>query len=105
MEAVFQLSGFQYRASEGDVLRVPKLDVDRGRKVEIAQVLLLKDKDTTRIGTPIIEGAKIEAELLGGGKGDKVIVFKFRRRTKYRRTRGHRQDYSEIKITRIVSPS
>jgi len=105
MQAVFQLSGFQFNAEEGDVLKVPKQKVQSGNSFDIEEILLLKDKDTTMIGTPIVAGAKIEAELLGGGRDDKVIVYKFKRRTKYRLTRGHRQDYSEIKIKKIVSPA
>ncbi len=105
MQAVFQLSGFQFNAEEGDVLRVPKQKVESGNSFDIEEVLLLKDKKTTTIGTPTVDGAKIEAEVLGGGREDKVTVYKFKRRTKYRRTQGHRQDYSEIKIKKIVSPA
>jgi large subunit ribosomal protein L21 len=103
MEAVFQLSGFQYRASEGDIVRVPRQKAKAGDTLEIPDVLLVKDKDSTLIGTPNVEGAKIEAEMMGEGRGEKVVVFKKRRRTKYRRTRGHRQDFSEIKITKIIT--
>jgi large subunit ribosomal protein L21 len=105
MQAVFQLSGFQYNAEEGDVLRVPKQKTQSGKSFEIEEVLLLKSKDKTTIGTPTVAGAKIKAEVLGEGRHDKVTVYKFKRRTKYRRTLGHRQDYSEIKIKKIVSPA
>jgi len=105
MQAVFQLSGFQFNVTEGDVVRVPLQNVAVGQTFDIDQVLLLKDKDTTAVGTPIVAGAKIEAELLASGKGSKVLVYKFKKRTKYRRTRGHRQDYSDIKILKVVSPS
>jgi large subunit ribosomal protein L21 len=105
MQAVFQLSGFQFNAHEGEILRVPHQKVGVGESFEIDQVLMLKDKDTSTVGTPTVDGAKIEAEVLGNGRDDKVAVFKFKRRTKYRRTRGHRRDYSEIKIKRIVKPS
>ncbi|MEW5795370.1 MAG: 50S ribosomal protein L21 [Candidatus Zixiibacteriota bacterium] len=104
MQAVFQLSGFQFSAQEGDTLRVPRQKVEVGQAFEIDHVLLVKDKETALIGTPTVAGAHIEAELLANGRGDKVIVYKFKRRTKYRRTRGHRQDYSEIKIKKIVAP-
>ena len=103
MEAIFQLSGFQYRGAEGDVIRVPRQKGDTGAKLEIADVLLVKDKESTLIGTPTVEGAKIEAELVAEGRGEKVTVFKKRRRTKYRRIRGHRQSFSDIKITKIVT--
>jgi len=105
MQAVFQLSGFQFSAREGEVLKVPRQKVGVGESFEIDQILMLKDKDAATVGTPTVDGAKIKAELLSNGRGDKVTVFKFKRRTKYRRTQGHRQDYSEIKIKKIVKPS
>ncbi|MBU0983217.1 MAG: 50S ribosomal protein L21 [candidate division Zixibacteria bacterium] len=104
MYAVFQLAGFQFRAEEGSVLRVPKQEAAVGTKVDLTDVLLVKDGETTTIGTPTVDGAKIEAEVVSNGLADKVLVFKFKRRTKYRRTQGHRQPYSEIKIKKIVSP-
>ena len=104
MQAVFQLSGFQYTAEVGDILRVPRQKHKVGDSFDIEEILLLKDKDTTTVGTPTVAGAKVKAELLASEKADKVTVFKFKRRIKYRRTRGHRQDYSEIKIKKIVSP-
>ena len=104
MYAVFELSGFQYRAEEGSTLKVPHQAVNAGESFEIPNVLLVKDKDTTLIGTPMVEGAKVEAEVLGKAKDDKVLIYKYKRRTKYRRTRGHRQDFAEIKIKKIVAP-
>ena len=105
MQAYFQLSGCQFRAEEGDVIQVPLQKAEVGATLDIEDILLLKDKDTTTIGTPTVAGAKIEAELLGSVQGDKVRVYKFKRRTKYRKTQGHRQVYSEIKIRKIVSPN
>ena len=104
MYAVFQLAGFQYRAEEGAVLRVPKQAGARGERLEIPEVLLVSDGGATKIGTPFVGGAKVEAEVVEHGKGDKTVSFKYKRRTKYRRTLGHRQDYTDIKISRIVSP-
>lgn len=105
MQAVFQLSGFQFSAQEGETLRVPRQKVGVGESFEIDQVLVLKDKETAIIGAPTVAGASIKAELVANGKSDKVLVYKYKRRTKYRRTRGHRQDYSEIKIKKIVAPN
>jgi large subunit ribosomal protein L21 len=105
MQAVFQLSGFQFTASEGDTLRVPLQKTAVGQTFDIDQILLLKEKDTTVIGTPTVAGASIKAEMLATGKGEKVTIYKYKKRTKYRRTRGHRQDYSDIKILKVVSPS
>lgn len=105
MYAVFEVAGFQFSAQEGDVLKVPYHKADKGSQLEIDQVLLIKDGDEARVGTPTVPDAKIEAEVLGDGQGDKVIVYKYKRRTKYRRTRGHRERYTEIKVNKIVSPS
>ena len=105
MQAVFQLSGFQFSAEEGEVLRVPRQKIKVGASFEISDVLLVKGKKTTAVGTPTVEGASVQAKLLSNGRADKVTVFKFKRRTKYRRTKGHSQDYSEIKIKKIVAPS
>ena len=105
MQAVFQLSGFQFTASEGDTLRVPLQKTAVGQTFDIGEILLLKEKDTTVVGTPTVAGASIKAELVANGKSEKVTVYKYKKRTKYRRTRGHRQDYSDIKILKVVSPS
>ncbi|MEA3296478.1 MAG: 50S ribosomal protein L21 [candidate division Zixibacteria bacterium] len=104
MYAVFQLAGFQYTVEEGTVLKVPSQNMDDGAKLDIKEVLLIKDGDNSHIGNPFVENAKVEAEVVGKGKSDKVLVYKFKRRTKYRRTEGHRQNYSEIKINRILPP-
>jgi len=104
MYAVFQLSGFQYSAQEGDVIRVPQQEGEAGSKIDIGEVLLVKSGEDASIGTPFVADAKVEAEIVGNGLADKVTVFKFKRRTKYRRKRGHRQAYSDLKINRIVAP-
>ena len=105
MQATFELSGFQFNVEEGEVLKVPRQKTEVGNSFDINEILLVKDKETTLVGTPTVEGAKIEAELISNGRSDKVTVFKFKRRTKYRRTTGHTQDYSEIKIKKIVTPN
>ncbi|MBU8932588.1 MAG: 50S ribosomal protein L21 [candidate division Zixibacteria bacterium] len=104
MYAVFEVSGVQFTAQEGDVLKVPLQKADPGSKFNIEQVLLVKNQDSTLIGTPTVADAKIEAEIMSEGKSDKVLIYKYKRRTKYRRTQGHRQKYTEIKINKIVSP-
>lgn len=104
MYAVFKLSGHQFNAEEGAVIEVPFQEAEPGAKIKIDEVLLIKDQDTTLVGDPFVEGARIEAELLSSGLGDKVRIYKAKRRTKYRRTQGHRQKQSEIKITKIVAP-
>jgi len=104
MYAVFQMGGFQYTAEEGATVQVPLLKDEDGAKINIDEVMLISDGENSQVGKPFLENAKIEAEVVGRGKGDKVIVYKYKKRTKYRRTRGHRQDYSEIKINKIVAP-
>ncbi|MFQ5498498.1 MAG: 50S ribosomal protein L21 [Candidatus Zixiibacteriota bacterium] len=104
MHAVFELSGFQFTASEGDVVRVPLQDTEAGQTIDIGAILVLKTDDGSLVGTPHVADAKIEAEVLRHGKDDKVEIYKYKRRTKYRRRQGHRQDFSEIKINRIVAP-
>jgi large subunit ribosomal protein L21 len=104
MYAVFELSGFQYRAEEGTTLKVPLQAAGAGESFEIPNVLLVKNDDTTLIGTPTIDGAKVEAEVIGNAKDDKVLIYKYKRRTKYRRTQGHRQDFAQIKIKKIIAP-
>ncbi len=104
MHAVFQLSGHQFNVEEGAVIKVPFQKVDKGTKIDINDVLMIKDNGNTIIGTPFVEGAKIEAEVVENGKDEKIKIYKYKRRTKYRRRQGHRQLYSEIKINKIVAP-
>lgn len=103
MYAVFQLSGFQYTVEEGETIKVPLQDVKVGDKIDINDILLVKTSNEAVVGSPFVENAKIEAEVLTHGKDDKVLIYKYKRRTKYRRTQGHRQDFSEIKINKIVA--
>lgn len=103
MYAVFNLSGFQYTVQEGETLRVPLQNVKEGDKLDITDILLVKKDDNAVVGNPFVENAKIEAEVLSHGKDDKVLIYKYKRRTKYRRTQGHRQDFSEIKINKIIA--
>ncbi|MEW6049994.1 MAG: 50S ribosomal protein L21 [Candidatus Zixiibacteriota bacterium] len=104
MYAIFRLAGFQFRAEEGEVLRVPAKLQTTGDHVEISDILLVKSSDHALVGTPFVSGAKIEAALIGRGKGEKVHGYKYKRRTKARKALGHRQDYSELKIQKIVAP-
>ncbi len=104
MYAVFQIAGFQYNAEEGSVIKIPTQQIDKGSKLDIDEVLLIKKDGEVMVGTPFVEGARIEAEVVDHSKGDKIVIYKYKRRTKYRRTQGHRQDYSDIKINKIVTP-
>lgn len=101
MLAVFKVGGHQFKGEKGDVLKVSKLKLSKGDKLEIKEVLMLRDKDEVTVGTPYVANAAVEAEVVGEGKDDKVLIYKYKRRTKYRRTQGHRQDFTEIKINKI----
>jgi large subunit ribosomal protein L21 len=101
MYAVIVTGGKQYRVSEGDKLHVEKLDAEAGSEVEIKEVLLLGRDDGPVIGTPYVAGASVKISVLAHDKEDKVIVFKYRRKKNYRRFRGHRQHYTEIKVEAI----
>jgi len=101
MYAVFTTGGKQYRASEGDVLRVEKLEADKGSTVEIDHVLMVGEGDDVRVGTPTVDGGKVTAEVVDHGRGDKIRIIKFRRRKHSMKQMGHRQYYTDIKITGI----
>lgn len=101
MYAVFSTGGKQYRASEGDVLRIEKLEAEKGSKVEIDHVLMVGEGDDVRVGSPTVEGGKVTAEVVDHGRGDKIRIIKFKRRKHHMKQMGHRQYYTEIKITGI----
>jgi large subunit ribosomal protein L21 len=100
MYAVIKTGGKQYRVSEGSHVRVEKLAGAAGDKLELGEVLMLGGEKLA-IGKPFIAGAKVNAEIVAQGRDKKVIVFKIRRRKRYRRKNGHRQPYTELKITGI----
>lgn len=103
MYAVIATGGKQYRVSEGAVLRVEKLDAEEGANIEFDRVLLVGDGDAVSVGKPYLEGGKVQAVVMSQGKGRKVEIIKFRRRQNYRRTKGHRQNFTQVKITGIVA--
>jgi large subunit ribosomal protein L21 len=99
--AVIMSGGKQYRVSEGDVVKVEKLDAEIGTPIEFKDVLLIKTEEKTFIGQPRVEGATVQGVLEKQGKDDKVLVFKYKKKKQYRRTRGHRQQHSEVRIEKI----
>ena len=101
MHAVIKTGGKQYRVKEGDVLRVEKLGLDAGAKVELDEVLMLSNGEDIKIGAPLLKGAKVTAEVMSNGRAKKVKIMKFRRRKHSMTQMGHRQSYSEIKIKTI----
>jgi len=104
MYAVFKLGGTQHRASVGDVLKVQKCEGDEGQTIEIGEVLFVRKEDDTMVGSPTVDGARVLAEIVRQGRHKKVLVQKFKRRKKYRRKAGHRQYFTEIRITELVLP-
>lgn len=100
MYAVIKTGGKQYRVSEGDRLRVEKLEGAVGTKIEFAEVLMLGGEKVA-IGKPIVAGAKVSAEIVGQGLGKKIIVFKMKRRKRYRNKNGHRQPFTELRVGAI----
>lgn len=103
MYAVIVTGGKQYRVKEGDVLSVEKLNIEPGRKAQFDRVLLIEDGDDIQVGTPVLDNAMVLALVLENFKDEKVLVFKKKRRKQYRRTRGHRQPLTKIRIARITA--
>lgn len=100
MYAVIKTGGKQYKVCEGDVLRVEKIAADEGATVDFEPLLVANDTEV-KIGKPVVEGAKVSAEIVSHGRGKKVMIIKFRRRKHHRKQMGHRQDYTELKVTGI----
>jgi len=101
MYAVFQTGGKQYRVEAGQTIRVERLDGDVGKKIEISDVLLVADGQKVAIGQPLVEGARVCAEIVKQGKEKKVLIFNYRKRKRYRKKQGHRQPFTALKITAI----
>ncbi|QKX17339.1 MULTISPECIES: 50S ribosomal protein L21 [Microbulbifer] len=101
MYAVIESGGKQHRVEEGEVLRLEKIEVATGESVDFDKVLMVVDGDAINIGAPVVEGAKVTAEVLSHGRGEKVKIIKFRRRKHSMKRQGHRQWYTEVKITGI----
>ncbi|MCP4703934.1 MAG: 50S ribosomal protein L21 [candidate division Zixibacteria bacterium] len=104
MYAVFESGGLQFNAEEGALLKVPHLTEKPGETISIEKVLLVKNGEEAIMGTPYVDTARVEAEIVDEGQAEKINVYKFKRRTKYRKLTGHRQKYTEIKIKKIVLP-
>jgi len=102
MYAVIETGGKQYRVQEGDIVRVEKLDVQEGEKVDLSKVLLISNEDGIVVGKPYIDGAKVEATVIEHGKDRKIVIFKYKPKKDYRKKQGHRQPYTKIKIEKIV---
>ena len=102
MYAIIKTGGKQYRVQAGEQLRVEALAADVGAAVSFDEVLLVGTGDGVKVGAPFVDGAKVKATVVSHGRGDKVKIFKMRRRKHYQRTQGHRQSYTELRIDDIV---
>jgi large subunit ribosomal protein L21 len=101
MYAVFQSGGKQHRVTEGQTVRLEKLELEVGASVDFDNVLMIADGENINVGAPYIAGGKVTAEVVAHGRGDKVKIVKFKRRKHSRKQQGHRQWFTEVKITGI----
>jgi large subunit ribosomal protein L21 len=102
MYAVVKTGGKQYRVSAGEKLRIEQIGAEIGQEIVLDQVLLVADGEVLKLGAPLVSGATVKAKVLGHGRGEKVHIFKMRRRKHYRKSQGHRQNYTEIEILGIA---
>ena len=100
MYAIIATGGKQYKVAEGDIIKVEKLGVEAGQSYTFDQVLAVSG-DELKVGTPVVEGATVEASVICDGKAKKVIVYKYKRKTGYHKKNGHRQQYTAVKIEKI----
>ncbi len=103
MYAVIETGGKQHRVTEGELIRVEKIEADTGSTIDFDRVLMVGEGETVKVGTPVVDGAKVSAEVVQHGRGDKVMILKFKRRKHHMKRQGHRQWFTEIKITAINS--
>ena len=101
MQAIIVTGGKQYNVSEGDTLFIEKLDAEAGASVVFDQVLAIVDGENTKFGTPVVEGAKVDATIVKNGKGKKIRIFKYTPKKGYRKRQGHRQPYTKVEIGKI----
>lgn len=101
MYAIIRSGGKQFKAEKGKTLRLPRMEVEPGAKLTFDEVLLTSDGDKITAGTPIVKGASVVGEVVGEVKGEKIYVFKFKRRKNYRRKTGHRAKFTEVRITGV----
>ena len=103
MYAIIESCGKQYKVTEGDVVFFEKLDAEEGKKVTFDNVILVSNEGKIQIGNPYVKGVKVEGKVISHGKGKKIIVFKMKPKKNYRRKQGHRQPYTKIEITKIIT--
>lgn len=103
MYAVVKTGGKQYRVSAGEKLRIEQIPAEVGQEIVLEEVLVVAEDGALKMGTPLVAGAKVRARVLKHGRGEKVRIFKLNRRKHYRRSQGHRQNYTEIEILGIAA--
>lgn len=103
MYAVIQTGGKQYRVAAGEKLKIERIAGEVGQEITLDRVLLVADGETLKMGAPLVAGARVKAKVLKHGRGEKVRIFKLNRRKHYRRSQGHRQNYTEIEILGIAA--
>lgn len=103
MYAIIETGGKQYRVTEGDVLTIEKIDVAEGQTVDFDRVLTVVKDGEVVIGKPLISDAKVTAEVVSHGKGKKILVFKYKAKSNYRRRQGHRQPFTKVRIDKIFA--
>jgi len=102
MYAIVRTGGKQYQVSPGDIIQVESLNAAQGDEVTLNEVLLVKDGEQINVGAPLVANSSVKAKVLNHGRGKKVVIFKFKKRKRYRLTKGHRQNFTRIQIQEIV---
>jgi large subunit ribosomal protein L21 len=102
MYAIVQTGGKQYRVAPGDEVQIERLGAEVGSSVELDRVLMIADGENVQVGSPVLAGAKVTAEVLGEERGDKIQVFRYKPKVRYRRLTGHRQTFTRVRISEIV---
>jgi len=102
MYAVIKTGGKQYRVTAGEKLKIEQIPADVGSQITLDQVLMVGEGESVKVGNPLVAGATVTATVVSHGRGEKVRIFKLRRRKHYQRTQGHRQNYTEIRVDAIA---
>ncbi|CAN5844893.1 50S ribosomal protein L21 [soil metagenome] len=101
MYAIIRAGGKQFRAEPGKSIRIPSIDIEAGENITFDEVLLGATDGEVKVGLPLVEGARVTAEVVRHGKGEKIVIFKHKRRKNYRRKQGHRQKFTEVRINEV----